>query len=761
MTLPTRQQILDFIADTPGKVGKREIARAFKIDGALRIELKHLLREMSAEGLIDGARKSGLHPRDVLPKVGVIKVTGRDDEGNLLARAIMRGALLDGDDDPLISIDERPSRNRQFRRRILFALGDKILARLRKLRDKEYIASPIRKIEEAGGQIIGLVRQRDDGAWLIAVNRRERYDYRLEDGGGVADGDIVVAEKITASRNEKYGSKQAKFVRNLGSAESPHIFSQVALAEQDIAIEFAPEALAEAAAATPANLPPHDIISKLPFITIDPADARDHDDAVFAQADAAGGFALWVAIADVAHYVPTGSALDKAARERGNSVYLPDRVVPMLPEKLSNNLCSLKVGAWRAAMVVRMQVQKTGRIGDYQFYRAPIKVAAKLNYAQAQAAFDGQCPPDMEQADFADINQAVLQPLWQTYQLMAAARDQRAPLNLDKPEHRIELDEAGKIIRVHAQPQLEAHRLIEEFMVTANSCAAKILQHHKQPLIFRVHDTPSDERVRMLAEFLRPMKIKLALGQLLLPQMFNALLAQAKQSGHFASVCEAVLRTQAQANYSPENIGHFGLNLGDYAHFTSPIRRYADLTVHRALISALKLGGESQSQSHSDAAQLAAIAEHISVTERRAMMAERSAADRYLAAYMADKIGDNFSGTITGVSRAGIFVKLGQSGADGLVPISSLGVERFFVTPDKGQLVGGTSGLTFRIGQQVSVTLKEATPLRGGLLLALDEDGYKPIKTRPPKFMAPKFMYGRDSRRGRNTHRNTQRRGRR
>ena len=725
MTLPTRQQILDFIADTPGKVGKREIARAFQINGASRIELKQLLREMSAEGLIDGARKSGLHQADELPKVGMIKVTGRDDEGNLLARAFMRGAMLDGDDDPRITIDERPSRNKRFRRSITLTLGDKALVRLRKLRGKEYIASPIRKIEEAGGQIIGLVRQRNDGAWLIPVNRRERYDYRLEDGGGVADGDIVVAEKTTASRSEKYGSKQAKFVKNLGSSESPHVFSLVSLAEQDIPTEFSPETLAEAQQAQPANLPPHDIISKLPFITIDPADARDHDDAVFAQADDdKGGYTLWVAIADVAHYVQAGSALDKTARQRGNSVYMPDRVVPMLPEELSNNLCSLKAGAWRPAMVVQMHVQNDGRIGQYQFYRAPIKIAAKLNYSQAQAAFDGQCA-----ADFEAINQSVLQPLWQTYQLMATAREQRAPLNIDKQEYRIELNEAGKIIRIHTPPRLEAHRLIEEFMVAANICAAKILQKHKHKLIYRVHDTPDNERVRMLAEFLRPMKIKLALGQLVLPQIFNNLLAQAKQGVHYPSVCEAVLRTQAQAIYSPENIGHFGLNLGHYAHFTSPIRRYADLIVHRALISALKLGTDGQSES--EGAQLSAIAEHISSTERRAMLAERGAADRYLAAYMASQIGENFSGHIAGMSRAGLFVKLDESGADGLVPISTLGAERFFVTPDKGQLVGGTSGLTFRIGQQVAVTLKEAMPLQGGLLLALDKGGtYEPIKRR-------------------------------
>jgi ribonuclease R len=434
-----------------------------------------------------------------------------------------------------------------------------------------------------------------------------------------------------------------------------------------------------------------------------------------------------VAIADVAAYVKPASEMDVEARKRGNSVYMPDRVVPMLPERLSNDLCSLRENETRPCMAVRMQIAANGQKTGHQFYRGLMRSVAKLSYAEAQHAFDGDCLPA-----FAHLNDTVLQPLWQAYQCMVEAREQRQPLRINRPERRIEMDDKGKITRIYIPPSLEAHKLIEEMMVTANVCAAETLEKAKRPLIYRVHDTPPDDRVRALSDFLRSMNVKLSLGQTLLPKLFNGLMEQAADQPYAPTISEAVLRTQAQAVYTIENIGHFGLNLGRYAHFTSPIRRYADLTVHRALIAALKAGKDGQTDAEAEA--LPDIAEAISQTERRAMLAERSAGERYLSAHMSRQIGESFSARISGVSRAGLFVTLDDSGADGLIPISQLGDERFYADESNMFMTGGTSGISFRIGESVEVELEEATPLKGGLLFSLVDGGtYGGKQKRGPK----------------------------
>jgi ribonuclease R len=406
---------------------------------------------------------------------------------------------------------------------------------------------------------------------------------------------------------------------------------------------------------------------------------------------------------------------------------MPDRVVPMLPERLSNDLCSLRENETRPCMAVRMQIAANGQKTGHQFYRGLMRSVAKLSYAEAQHAFDGDCLPA-----FAHLNDTVLQPLWQAYQCMVEAREQRQPLRINRPERRIEMDGKGKITRIYIPPSLEAHKLIEEMMVTANVCAAETLEKAKRPLIYRVHDTPPDDRVRALSDFLRSMNVKLSLGQTLLPKLFNGLMEQAADQPYAPTISEAVLRTQAQAVYTIENIGHFGLNLGRYAHFTSPIRRYADLTVHRALIAALKAGKDGQTDAEAEA--LPDIAEAISQTERRAMLAERSAGERYLSAHMSRQIGESFSARISGVSRAGLFVTLDDSGADGLIPISQLGDERFYADESNMFMTGGTSGISFRIGESVEVELEEATPLKGGLLFSLVDGGtYGGKQKRGPK----------------------------
>ncbi len=725
--LPSRDDILKFIAEQTGKVGKREIARAFRLNGSDRIALKRLLREMAAEGLLEGARKSGMRVQGDLPNVCVIRVTGRDAENHLVARAIREGDVMDAPDAPLITIVEPGGRGRVNRSAQLVSPGDTALARLARIHKNQYEARIIRKLGGAQPHIIGVIRRRPDGAWVVPVNRQERYEYRAREGAdGLEEDTLVKAEKTSAARN---ANATVKIVEAFGSAASPHAFSLIAIAEQNLPIDFPEAAIVEANETKPLTIDTDAIdtdaidisartdLRDIAFVTIDPADARDHDDAVYAEPDTdpdnAGGYIVWVAIADVAAYVTPDSAMDKEARKRGNSVYMPDRVVPMLPERLSNDLCSLREQEDRPCMAVRMQIDAQGKKRAHKFVRGLMRSAAKLSYQEAQGIFDAQPGAGSTGLD------GILGALWQAYLLMAQARDARAPLIIDKPERRIDMNEQGAITRIYIPPRLEAHRLIEEMMIAANVCAAQTLEKAQVPLLFRVHDAPAPERLTALADFIRPLGTRLDLGQPVVPALFNRIMVKAREGEHYPTISEAVLRTQSQAVYTPENIGHFGLNLGRYAHFTSPIRRYADLIVHRALIRALKLGNDGLTDAEIE--KLPAIAEAVSATERRAMIAERTATDRYLSAFMSDQIGECFKGQISGVSRAGLFIKLDDTGADGLVPISRLGAERFFVDDDKLSLIGGTTGTVFRIGQLVEIRLMEATPLQGGLLFSLED----------------------------------------
>jgi ribonuclease R len=430
-----------------------------------------------------------------------------------------------------------------------------------------------------------------------------------------------------------------------------------------------------------------------------------------------GGYIITVAIADVAHYVRPGSALDREALTRGNSVYFPDRVVPMLPERISNDLCSLKPGEPRGALAVRMIIDKNGRKRSHTFHRALMRSAAKLHYAQAQAAIDGH-PDDVT----GPLLASVLQPLYGAYEALKRARSERAPLDLDLPERKILLKPDGTVDRVVTPPRLDAHKLIEEFMILANVAAAETLERARTPLIYRVHDEPAMEKLNALREFLATLDISLPKGGALRPVQFNRILERVRGREAEPLVNEVVLRTQAQAEYAAENYGHFGLNLRRYAHFTSPIRRYADLVVHRALIRALKLGDDGL-PGGADNESLAEVAAAISVAERRAMKAERETNDRLIAHFLADRIGATFGGRIGGVTRAGLFVRLDDTGADGFIPARTIGTEYFRYQEDAHALIGNSTGETYRLGDRVSVKLVEAVPVAGALRFEILSEG--------------------------------------
>jgi ribonuclease R len=713
--LPSKEEIAKFLADHPGKAGKREIARAFGITGDARIELKRLLAEMADQGLVARERRKGLVSAGALPSITVIEVIAAPVDGELLARPVQWPEGL-----AVPEIDVVPGKHPGPAP----GVGDRVLAKIEKgenhLGHPRYFAQIIRALSREAERVLGVVRIEASGeARLVPTDRRAKSDFRIDptDLNGAKADELVSAETLPG---RPMGLPKVRVRERLGDMNAPKAISLIAIHGHGIPVAFAPAAIKEAKKAKPVALGKREDLRALPLITIDPADARDHDDAVYAQADEdpknPGGHHVIVAIADVAHYVRPGSALDSAAKDRGNSAYFPDRVVPMLPEELSTDLCSLIEGHDRAALALHLWLDSEGNKIRHRFTRALIRIIAGVHYAQAQDAIDGRTDEIT-----GGLLEPVLKPLWAAWKAVMIAREKREPLDIDAPERVIRLSPEGKVLGIEPRQRLDAHRVIEEFMILANVAAAEELEAKRQPCMYRIHDQPSPAKLEALREFLGTIGIKLTKGQVLKPKQFNGILARTKDGPHARAVSEIVLRSQAQAVYSPENIGHFGLTLRRYAHFTSPIRRYADILVHRALIKGGKLGDGGLSDD--EGPQFEEIGQHISTTERRAMAAERDSTDRYLAAYMADRVGARFSARISGVTRFGLFISLEESGASGLIPISSLGADFFRHDEAAHALVGSRTHQRFTLGDTVKVTLREATPITGGLVFTIARAG--------------------------------------
>lgn len=712
--LPTKDQILEFIQTAGQKVGKREITRAFNIKGGARAGLKRLLAEMVEDGTLSGRRKD-LRQKGALPPVTVLEVTGRDDDGDLIARPASWDEA-DGE-PPVVLLLARLPPGKGSEATAEIGTGDRVLARINRLEERDvegyrYEAEPIRRLPRDQRRLLGVFRTSQRGGGTIEpIDRRALRSWSVRKGndGGASDGDLV---RFDLARQGRFGPQDARVIESLGNPDDQRKVSLIAVHAHAIPDDFPESVLAETLSLPSPSRSGRTDLTRIPLVTIDPEDARDHDDAVFAEPDDDpandGGHVVLVAIADVAHYVRPATRLDREARLRGNSVYFPDRVVPMLPERISNDLCSLREGEERPCLAVRMVFDRNGAKRGHAFMRATMRSAAKLSYQEAQSAIDGQ-PSDKA----AGVLERVLRPLWAAYDALKIARDRRAPLDLDLPERRIQLDEIGRVARVVIPERLEAHRLIEEFMIQANVAAAEALEARKGPVVYRVHDQPSSEKLKALREFLDTLGLKLPPGGDLKPAAFNRILARARELPVPDLVNEVVLRSQAQAEYTPVNIGHFGLNLARYAHFTSPIRRYADLLVHRALIGAWRLGDGQLDEA--TVPRLAEIAKSISDAERRAMAAERETIDRLIAAHLADRVGASFAARVAGVTRSGLFVRLSDTGADGFVPISSLGDEFFHHIEEAHAVVGSRSGNGYQLGDTVEVRLVEAIPTAGAL----------------------------------------------
>jgi ribonuclease R len=708
---PTKEQVLAFIQEQDSPVGKREIARAFNLRGADKIPLKVLLKELETDGEVDRGRGRRLARSGALPEVTVIEIIGPDEDGDLWGRPV---DFPQDDAEPRILVIDNKRTDRPL------ATGDRVLARLERKEADIYEAQPIRRLEHHSQRVVGLFeRDRHGHARVIPTDKRLKTEFNVDPNhiGTARHGDIVVALVEPARR---MGTPRCRIIERVGRIGEPKSISLISIVEHGIPLNFSEAALNQAAAAQGATLGTRTDLRNIPLVTIDGDDARDFDDAVHAKPDPnpqnPGGWILLVAIADVAHYVRTNDALDKTARERGNSVYFPDRVVPMLPEELSNGWCSLKPHEERPCMAVEMTINAEGKKLQHHFMRGLMRSAARLTYEQAQAAMDGVTD------DITDpLLEGVIKPLYGAFKSLLFAREQRGTLDLDIAERRVFITPEGKIDRIVPRTRLDSHRLIEEFMIAANVAAAESLEKRKQPCMYRVHETPDPARIEALREFLQGLSFSIAKGQVIRPKHFTALLHKAAGSPYAAMINSLVLRSQAQAVYAPENLGHFGLALQRYAHFTSPIRRYADLLVHRALISAYGFGDDGLPPEIGE--QFADIGDHISGTERRAAAAEREATDRYIAAYLADRVGNIFPGRIASVTRFGLFVTLNDSGADGLVPISSLPSD-FYDHDERGHaLVGRRWGRVFQLGAEVEVRLLAAAPLTGGMTFEIVSGG--------------------------------------
>lgn len=703
--LPDRDQVQEFLDAASRPPAFRELLRAFNVNAKNRSAFRDMVSELT--GKPDTSRTSRGGDRKSLPKVTVIEVSEIDEDGRVIARP---ASWSEDTPPPLIYINERKSD-------AAAGPGDRFLARISPHDAVSYRADPIRRIAATPDTIIGIVAE--EGR-IRSTDRRWRDDLFVERGDlrGAEPGELVVVEIVGNDRSTgRPSTRQGRVTERLGETSETSSFSLIAIHGHQIPVAFSDAAARQADTAGPAPLESRTDLRDLDLVTIDDEDARDFDDAVWAEADpeTQGGWKIIVAIADVAWYVRPDDPIDIAAAERGNSVYFPDRVVPMLPEPLSNGWCSLVPDEDRPCLTAHLWIDENGRLTRHRFERAMMRSSARLTYNQVQDARDRGFP---DQGN--SIPNDAVQALYAAYAVRLKERDKREPLDLDLPEHRVEIDTEGNVVGVGQRQRLDSHRLIEEFMILANIAAAETLELKRQAALFRVHDEPDPKSLDEFRESMRAMGLHLPKGQALKPRSFNQLLKIAETDSDMLAVQEAVLRSQSMATYDPTNIGHFGLALRHYAHFTSPIRRYADLIVHRALISAAIDGDNSYDSGLADGDHdFKSIGEHLSMTERRAEAAERETVRRYTASYLSARQGEVFDGTVAAITRNGMFVRLAELGTDGFMPMRYL-PSGWRPAPSHRSRRNRKVDTAPGVGTKIRVKLIEVTPETGSLILKLD-----------------------------------------
>jgi ribonuclease R len=709
--LPHDDALIDYINSCVQPPRPRDVARAFHLDAKLRPALRRRLRNLAESGQLtkqnqNSHRQVEALAETIMPEISVLEILGFDNDGNGYARPIDEDAA---DIDICVLLSRREGRAP--------ATGQQILARLTQIGPGHYEARIIRVLDRQPKHIFGIAiatKKNKSGKNFTLKpatrGKRDQLNLVVPADMNITDGDLV--EAILQTGRGRF-SKSAQVIANLGNSTQSGAFSALALAEFNIRHEFPETALRETESLKAPPVKGRRDLRKVPFVTIDGADARDFDDAVYAEPFDNGGWRLMVAIADVSHYVRPGSALDIEAQLRGNSVYLPDRVVPMLPEAISNDFCSLRPHEDRAAMVAIMIIDQEGQRQSFKIERAVITSHARLTYDQVQAVYDGT----IDEADCA-VPHGALHSLFGAWSALKVDREKRAPLALNLKERRIIMADDNTPIRIEQRAQNEAQRLIEDFMITANVAAADRLIAAKKLCVFRVHDTPDPKKAANLTKLAEAIGAHFTVGQVLRPRHFNQILQTADGTADMTTINEAVLRSQAKAVYSTDNIGHFGLSLHNYAHFTSPIRRYADLLVHRALNDAATKSGQPKDGLGGILPdRVAEICTHISETEANAAAAERRTIDRFAAALFETRLGETVDGIIVATTSFGAFVRIDDGAADGLLPLHALPDDFYDYNESTEGLEGRHTGWVFAAGDELKVKITEVTAVSGGILL--------------------------------------------
>lgn len=757
-----QSKILEFIRSSDKPVTKREIARAFGIKGGEnRVALKQILKALEKDSVITKQAGGVYSAPDGLPSAGMVQVHEITNDGEIFATLLEWNEDAQGKQPTIEIVPDKKA----FAR---LKDGSRVLVRFSRQSDDFYEARIIKIVEDSDkGRVMGMLRYSKHGPYLAPADKKAKHEFDINPGdlNGAKEGDLVIGE-LLPSRGLK--RKRVKVVDVIGKQGDPKAISLISLHEAGLREEFPDAVLKETKGMKVPDLKKREDLRSVPLVTIDGADARDFDDAVFAEKLDDGGFHLIVAIADVAHYVKTGTALDDEAQRRGNSTYFPDRVVPMLPETLSNDLCSLRPNENRACLAVHMWIDKDGQLKKYKFVRGLMNSAARLTYEQVQHFRDTKNLNSLRKQGSSDeaidprLRGEDIHCLYDAYEVLDAARIKRGALDLDLPERRVVIDDKGDMTGVTTRERLDAHKLIEEFMILANVAAASALEDKRDPkvypCVYRVHDKPSLDKLDSVREFVESFGLSMPKGVVAEPRQINNVLRHAAKLEYSHLISIVILRSQSQAYYSTQNLGHFGLALSKYAHFTSPIRRYSDLLVHRSLINAYGLGDGGLDAG--EIARIEEICQHISGTERTSMEAERNSVDRFTAAYLSEHVGATFEGRITGVTRFGLFVELNESGADGIVPMRSMKNDFYEHDEDQHALIGKRTKTIFRLGAAVTVRLKEADGLTGSTVLELTGKSVKGadipgLVFKTKKGFDPKRGGGKGNKpRGKNSQRN-------
>ncbi|MBQ9089723.1 MAG: ribonuclease R [Alphaproteobacteria bacterium] len=695
-TVPDMSELTAFLNAQSGSISKRQLARAFKIKGDGRTILRHMLKDLQKNGLIERDHTSKNYRilmSGRLPEHCQVEITGQDSMGDLLGRPYQWTAQETPPQIIIVKNKINPPAG----------VGDIVQAHVKYISSRLYEGTVLKRLTHGNNQLVGMY----ENGRVLCVDRRITTPFVLTDvPRNIKNRDLILFDAPMIRSRQPV----ARFIQRIGSADEAFFATLTAIYMHKIPFLFEEQTLKQVENLKVPSLDSNRIdLTQIPFVTIDGEDARDFDDAVWAEQTDNGGFHIMIGIADVSWYVRSNTSLDRDAWTRGNSVYFPDRVIPMLPFELSNGVCSLKPHERRAALVCEIWIDKNGRKIKHRFVRCLIQSVRRLTYTEVQEALDNKQP-------IVSLEKEI-KALHDVYLVLKKQRQKRGVMEIDVPEQEIHLNKAGEVVCIRPRQQTDSMRLIEELMILANVSAAETLEEKGLPTMYRVHDKPSVPKLALLNTFLKSIGLNTnhPLNEHSQAKDFNTILAKTDGTNKDFAINEFVLRTQSQAFYSSENIGHFGLSLERYAHFTSPIRRYADLMVHRALVSALKLGDGGLTED--DIASFDKTAQHISHTERQASSAEHDAQDRYTSSYLKNKVGKKLTGQISSVTPFGLFIRLKPFGADGFLPMRHLGSDFFDYDDEKQCLTGRSTGQTYTLGDTVHVILKECDPLTGSILL--------------------------------------------